>query len=165
MRNPPIPQYFDMTRTRFLLISLALVCSISLIGLLCTPTEYLLWIIEWRLPEAWQGWLSGKLNNVANPIAHQHPFLPMLLLLLATLSPSLPAIGRLLALGRRRAWGLLGLLPWLNGLFFTYLLVCADKPASKPLRAELFAIALLGPFALVSYYYLLIYPMWLAARS
>jgi hypothetical protein len=89
----------------------------------------------------------------------------MLLLLLATLSPGLPAIGRLLALGRHRAWGLLGLLPWLNGLFFTYLLVSADNSASKPVRAEFFAIAFLGPLALVSYYYLLIYPMWLAARS
>lgn len=59
-------------------------------------------------------------SSPAAPMSRSR-FLTISALLIAVLSPALPALARLRALGRSRWWGLLGCTPGANLLLFAYL--------------------------------------------
>ncbi len=156
-----------MTRSRFFMTSVALLGGASLIGLLCAPPQFLKFIAHSSLPFDTAEWLSGKIGY---RVSNMPVFLPFYMLLVATVLPALPAFFRLHSLGRHRAWGLAGLLPWLNFLFFAYLLICADKTQTSKISAIIRLKLILGTTVLCAaslfcYFYLLLYFPWLASKS
>jgi uncharacterized membrane protein YhaH (DUF805 family) len=155
-----------MTRTRYLIISAALVGAASLIALAIAPPSYQCWIADRRLPASWGDWVASGEYCYRFDSGRFSIFFPMFMIPLATLLPIAPTLARLRALGHSRAWALIGFLPGINLLLYAFVLLRAGPERSaKPTTAAHVSAAVLCPAAAFLYYHVCIYFLWLAART
>lgn len=161
-----------MTRNQYLSFSLSLLGLLSLAGLMVSPVIYQIWLLErWPLvaDSALLDFFYEKEMAEAYGaiLTSSDVWLPFKATILALYSPAIPAFMRLRALGMRSAWGLLGLVPGLNLVFFVYLGLRpdTDRIAGEEKGFDARLLLPLGCVAGFLCYCLLWYLPWLAAKS
>lgn len=155
-----------MSRTRFTMLSAVLVGAASFIGLAVAAPVYQCWIADIWLPFHWGSAVATSNYCLTFTDTPLRLWLPLLMLPVATLLPIIPALARLRALNRSRAWAWLACLPALNPLLFTWLALHPGPLPRSPQSFRALSLTLLATLgAAFLYYYLLIYFPWLAAKS
>jgi hypothetical protein len=81
-----------MTRTRFLILSAALVAAASLIALAIAPPSYQCWIADRWLPAAWGDQVATGEYCYRFDSGRFRIFFPLFMIPLATLLPIAPAL-------------------------------------------------------------------------
>lgn len=156
-----------MRKTDYIMACMMLVGFASLIGLVGAPLAYRCWLLGRWLPFDWSERLWESLGCIDPASGVLHVWWPLFMLMLALVLPVWPTLHRLHALGHRRTWALLGVLPGINLLLFVTLALLSapvDTQQKTCRLANLAALALVTAAGFLCYP-LLLYLPWLAGKS